>query len=311
MANEITYTGHGNLFIAAALNAMLWENLVDKTDLRPLLVNLGLVNGTGSTASKTPSATFDDAMAAANTDEVTAASNTDLDVSSFTCTVARQVLARVVTSIYNLVGGPRPSIGRFAADMANAAVLRFTDMVAALFTNLSVSKGGTTDNDVDRVSDAQYALIQARAGGRYTAVLAPIALTDFLDSLRGEGGSAEFAQETATMLGMPTDNMGFGKWGSWRNMDFWSCDSCPTSGSDRHSALLAPGVFGYKDGVPEDEVAHAAPGSYLTVIPNGSPLFVEFERHAKEGYTDVVGNMYTGVVENEDARGVRIVSAST
>lgn len=310
MASELTYTGHGNLFIAAALNVMLWETMVDKTDLRPTMTNLGQVQGTGSTASKFGTAAFDDAMGAANTDEITAPTQVDLGNGTFTCTVARQVLVRIVTDIYQLVGGPRPGIERFASDMANAAILRFTDMAAALYTNLATSVGGTSDMDVDRISDAQYSLIQNRAGGGYSAVLAPIALTDFLDSLRGEGGSAEFNPATEAMLSVPDGYQGFGKHGSWRGITFYSCDSVPTSGSDRHSAMFAPGCFGYMDGVPQDAVAHAAPGSYLTVIPNGSPLFVEFERHAKEGHTDVVGNMYTGVIECEDLRGVRLVSAA-
>lgn len=312
MANEITYTGHGDLFIAAALNQMLWETIVDRSDLRQLCVNMGSVSGTGSIASKVAKAAWDDAMGAANTDEITAVSNVDLGTATVSITVARQALKRIVTDPYALVGGPAPSIQAFADDMGRAASLRFTDMVCALFANLATSKGTSgADLTVDDISDAMYSLIQSRAPGKPTAVLAPIQLTDFLESLRGEGGSAEFNPATEAMLSANAENGGFGLHGSWRGVDFWSSDSVNTSGGDKVGAIFVPGCYAYMEGIPQDVLAHAAPGSYSALAPNGSPIFVEFERQAAEGHTLVVGNYYVGVSELEDLRGVKLVTSAS
>lgn len=312
MSAEITYTGHGDFFVAAALNQLLWETIVDRSDLRSLCINMGSVAGTGSIASKVAKAAFDDAMGAANTDETTAVANVDLGTATISITVARQALKRYVTDPYALVGGPAPQIQRFADDMGAAASLRFTDMVCALFTNLATSKGTSgADLTVDDISDALYALIQNRAPGKPTAVLAPIQLTDFLESLRGEGGSSEFNPATEQMLSANASNSGYGLHGSWRGIDFMSCDSVNTSGSDKVGALFVPGCYAYMEGIPADVLAHAAPGSYSALAPNGSPIFVEFERLAAEAATLCVGNYYVGVSELEDLRGVKLVTSAT
>lgn len=312
MANELTYTGHGDFFIAAALNQMLWETIVDRSDLRGLCVNMGSVNGSGSLASKVAKASWDDAMGAANADEVSAVANTDLGTATISITVARQALKRYITDPYALVGGPAPQIQAFADDMGRAASLRFTDMVCALFTNLATSKGTTAQAlTVDDISDAMYSLIQARAPGKPSAILAPIQLTHFLESLRGEGGSSEFNPATEQMLSANATNGGYGMHGTWRGVDFWSSDSVNTAGADKVGAIFVPGAYAYMEGIPAEVLAHSAPGSYSALAPNGSPIFVEFERLAAEGATLCVGNYYVGVSELEDLRGVKIVTSAT
>lgn len=312
MAAEITYTDHGDLFISAALARMIHENLVDKTDLRALCSNMGLINGQGSTAVKVPKVSWDDAMAAANTDEVTGPGNTDIGTGSVTITVARQVIVRKVTDLYELVGGPRPGIERYAADIANAAALRFTDLLCPLFDDFSNSVSGSSGNNlsVDHISDAMYQLIQSRVPGGFKAVLAPIQLTDFLDSLRGEGGSAEYSPATEALQSV-AGSAGYGFHGSWRGVDFWSCDSVATDTGNREGAMFGEGAFGYMEGVPSSLLAHAAPGSAASVTPAGAPIMIEFDRDAAEGHTDVVGSYFVGVAELEDARGVLIASSST
>lgn len=308
MAAEITYTGHGNLFIAAAMNQMLHETIVDRTDLLETCKDFGQLNGAGSQAYKVATAAFDDAMAAANTDEVTAVGNTDLGNGTATITVARQALARVVTDLYQLVGGPRPGIEQFAQDMANAAILRQTDMIAALYGSLSNSVGTSgVALTADDIYDAQFQLIQSRVPGPYNCVLSPIQMTHFLDSLRGESGAVQFESATADMLGAA----GAGRAGTWHNISFWSSDSVVTNGANSEGAMYGDGCFGYARGVPTDVVSLAGPGSFASVTPSGSPIFVEFERLSKEAHTLVVGNLYFGVSEIEDSRGVLISTSAT
>ena len=306
MANEITYTDQGSLFIAAALNQLLHENIVDRTDLLATCRDFGSINASGSQAFKVAKASFDDAMAAANADEVTGVANTDLGTGFATITVARQALKRTVSDLFSLVGGPRPGIDRLAADMADAAVLRQTDMICALYGGLSNSVGSAGALTADDIYDAQYRLIQARVPGPYVCVLAPKQLTDFLDSLRGEGGAVQFESATAQMLGAA----GAGMAGTWHGIQFWSSDSVVNNSGQLEGAMYGEGCFGFARGVPSEIVSVAGPGSYASVTPSGSPIFVEFERKAGEAHTIVVGNLYFGVSEIEDDRGVLISTAA-
>lgn len=302
MANEITYTDQGALFIAAALNQMLHENIVDRTDLLSTCKDFGSINGAGSQAYKVAKASFDDAMSAANADEVTAVANTDLSTGFATITVARQALRRTVSDLYSLAGGPRPGLERFAQDMADAAILRQTDMICALYGGLSESVGSVGALTVDDIYDAQYQLIQARVPGPYVCVLSPKQLTEFMDGLRGEGGAVQFESATAAMLGAA----GAGLAGTWHGIQFWSSDSVVNNSGQLEGAMYGEGCFGFARGVPSDVVGLAGPGSFASVTPNGSPIFVEFERKAGEAHTLVVGNLYFGISEIEDARGVLI-----
>jgi len=311
MANEITYTGHGNLFIAAALDQAIYESIVDRTDLALTCTYRGSVNDSGSTAAKVAKVTWDDAMGAANADEVTTVAQTDLSTGTVTITVARQALTRLVTDLYEIVGGPRPATQDFANDMVRAAQLRFTDMVCALFTSLSSSVGtGGANMTLDDLYDALYTLIRARASGKRFAVLAPIQLTDLMDSLRGEG-LAIVPPDAASILAGAGDTQGWGMHGTFAGCEIWSADSCVTNGVNKEGAVYTQQCFGYKDGIPNALTNHAAPGSFVSMSPSGSPIFVEFERLAGEANTKVVGNYYVGVSEVDDAQGVLVSTSAT
>jgi hypothetical protein len=313
MANEITYTGKGDFFIAAALNRMLYENIVDRTDLSRTVTYYGSANGAGSTASKISKATFDDPMVAANTDEVTPIGNTDLGTGSATITVARQALSRDLSDIYQLIGegGPSPDAARFASDMADAAVLRITDMICALFGSLSSIVGVSGVNmALDDLYEGLYVLIRARAGGQKIFVGSPQQVTDLIDSIRNEGQklTPPDATDLLSRLGNQ-ENWGFH--GTFAGVQIWSADSVVTNGPDSEGGLYTEKAFGLRDGVPQAAMTAAAPGSFMSATPNGSPVFVEFERDAKAGLTSIVGNLYVGVAEIDDAHGVLMRNSAT
>ena len=192
--------------------------------------------------------------------------------------------------------------------MSDAAVLRQTDMICALYGSLSSSVGTSgADLTADDIYEAQYTLIQARVPGPYTCVLSPIQQTHFMDSLRGEGGEVQWEAATAAML--HTTGAGFA--GTWHGINFWHADSVVTNGANSEGAMYGEGCFGYARGVPSEVVALAGPGSFEGVTPSGSPIFVEFQREAAEAHTLVVGNLYFGISEIEDARGVLISTSAT
>ncbi len=105
MANEITYTGSGaNLRAAEVFNRLIFETLVDKTSLRSICQKLGDLGGSGSDTLVTGTVAFDDAMAAANTDEVTAADNTALGNGAISLSVAQQILAYGLSDKFLITG---------------------------------------------------------------------------------------------------------------------------------------------------------------------------------------------------------------
>jgi len=312
MANEQTYVGKPNWFLPAALNMLLFEGLVDRTDLSGTISYYGSVNGTNSTTSNVAKATFDDAMAAANTDEVTPIGLTDVDNDKAPINVARQALARAASDLFEMVGegGPRPNIAKFGADMVNAAILRITDMICGLFASLSTIVGDSGEaTTVDDLFDALYELIRQRAGGQKTFVGSPQQIIDFTSSLRSEGLKL-IPPDAGSMLASLGNHDNFGFHGTFSQCQIWSSDSVTTTGPDSDGAVYTKNCFGYMDGVPTSALARAAQGSSMAQTPNGSTIFVEFDRDALGGITKVVGNLYFGASEIDDPQGVRLRSAA-
>lgn len=304
-----TYTGSGDLFIAAALNDAIVEGLVDKTSLLSTISYLGSVNGRGSLAGKQPIVLWDDAMTGANTDEVTLPTSTAIGTATATVTVARQVLVRQVTDLYELAGGPRPGVERIAAEMVGAATQRATDMIAALFAGFSqsVSKSGLKFS-VDQFYDGSYKLLASRSGGPKHCVLSPAQLAHFLESLRAEGQSLTPVNAN---LNLNFAGEGYGVHGEFAGVTIWSSDSVTTDTGNSVGAIYGQNAMGFKDGVPESIVKYANPESFAGVTPEGSPIFVEFQRSARGAHTDVVGNYYFGVSEVLDLAGCKLISTAT
>jgi hypothetical protein len=310
MANELTYTGKGDLVIAAALNETIYENIVDRTDLSMTCRYYGSANGSGSTASKVSKVTYDDAMAAANTDEVTAVANTDLGTGAATITIARQALVRQVSDLLSIVRNGPVSVAQLGQDMVRAAQLRFTDMVCALFTGLSNSAGTSGQAfTYDDFLDALYILIRNRASGPRFAVLAPIQYTQLVESLRGEGQSIVPPDIGSTMATLG-NGPGWGFHGLLAGCQVWSSDSCVTNGGDKEGAIYTMDAFGYRDGVPVN-IQNSNPGSFISQTPSGSPVFVAINRAEDSALTQIVGNYFVGVSEIDDASGVKLVTSAT
>lgn len=294
-----------DLFLAAVLNRTIHENIVDTTDLRRTCRFKGNIAGRGSATLNLPGVTWGDAMGAANTDEVTAVSVTDITTSLSQITVARQAIVRRVSDLYQMANGiDGMGIEGIAAQMAQFATLRATDLLCAQFGSVTANVGtSTVDLTVDDIYDAQFALIQARVPGPYICVLAPIQITDFMSSLRGEGGAQ---MNNPSTLGMFAGGGMQAK--EWNGITFIDCDSVPTSGGDRVGCMYAIDAFGYAEMVPTDIMTGAHSGGYLSVIPDGGSVYVAFERDESAGTTDIVGNYYVGFGIVENARAVKITT---
>lgn len=305
MANEVTYTGSGgNLRAVEVFNRLIWETLVDQTDLRAVCMRLGDLGGSGSDTLVTPTVAWDDAMAAANTDETTAAGNTALGNGAITVSVAQQIISYETSDKFQITGGPgNLDLELIATKIAMAYVLRFTDMIAALFPSITAI---VTDTGVDMTTDhfysALFALEQAVVPGPFDCVLYTTQYTDLQSSIRGEGGPAQYTTSAQNQLfakspGFKSEFMG---------VRIWASDSVGTvnGGADSSGCMFGMGAFVYAEASP----SRAMPGALSVPVPTGSPIYAEFDRTADPGLSAVVGHGFVGVSVGENARGVEIVT---
>ena len=294
-----------DLHLAAILNQVIHNNIVDTTDLRMTARFYGNIAGRGSAVLNVPGITWSDAMAAANSDETTAVGVTDPTTSVSPITVARQSLVRSVSDLYNLTGGAGGAqIADFAAQMAGAASLRATDMLCTQFSSITANVGtSTVDLTTDDIYEAQYTLIAARVPEPYVCVLAPVQMTDLMTSLRGESGAQMHNAQTLAMLAG-----GAMRAKEWNGITFIDSDSVPTSGGNRIGCMYNLEAFGFAEMVPDAMIQGAAPGSFASVVPQGSSVYVAFERKEREGLTDIVGNYFVGFGIIENARAVKITT---
>ncbi|MDP2307988.1 MAG: hypothetical protein Q8P18_18330 [Pseudomonadota bacterium] len=299
MANELLYSGVGSARLSEILHSELHVILADYTDLSALVPVVREMNGAGSTTLKTARVDWDNAMAAVA--ENASTSNTALSFDSVTGSFARQALQRQASDLYEITGSmPDASIPAIAQSMALAAMLRKTDMICTLFSSVSGTVGTTTvDLTVSDMYSAMFALMNTSVPLPYIAALYPVQFTDFMSSLQGEVGPQAFAPATQAMLAAK----GPGYKGNWQGIEFFTSDSIPTAngGADSNGCLFSPNAF-------------AAIRARQNVVVGGQVVFpdaevaVEFERDAGGALTKIVGNLWYGCYEQEDALAVGIVT---
>lgn len=305
MANEVTYTGQGdNLRAAEIFNRMIHEDLVDRTSLRDLLPKLGDLGGSGSDTLVTPRVAFDDPMAAANVDEVTAADNTALGDNVISLSVAQQIISYATSDKFAVTGGPgNLQLSTLAPRLVDAYLLRCTDLICSLFASFTTEVSDTgVDMTTDHFYDAMFALEQAIVPTPFVCVLHPVQWTDLQNSIRGEGGPAQYlaATQNATLAKAP------GYKGNLFGVEVFASDSVAAvnAGADSSGAMFGSGALVYAEASP----AAAMPGSIPVPLPAGSPVYAEFSRTADPGISRVIGHAFCAFGIGEVARGVEIIT---
>jgi len=303
----IDYANEGaDLRAAEVANPLLWTLLVDKTDLYSVgMLNFGDLAGSGSSTTNISQVDLDDAMTAPA--EGAAVAVTDFGTSSVQAAIARQAIRRTYTDLFVGTGAPGMAMTpqKVAEDIANAVTIRRTGLIAALFSSVANSVGTTTvDLSVDDIYDAIFQLQNESNEPPFFVTLYPEQFNNFMNSLRGEGGANQFKADTAMMMGAKPP----GFKGVWNNVQFWTSDQVPTAngGADSAGCMWSLGAFGYVEGNVAPMLKNA--GSLKETVPERSPAWIEFQRDPASGLTDVVGNYYTGVVENEDLRACAIIT---
>jgi len=303
MANEVLYSGLGDVRAAEVLDQRIHLLLADRQSLRnhPAIMQFGDQSGSGSTVLSVPFAGFDgyDLMAAVA--ENASTSNTALTDASATITIARQALQYQMSDLANLTDSVGVSVERIAQSMVGSAEMRATEMILNVTDDFSSSVGTSgADMTVDDFFDAQFTLTLANVTGPIVSVLHTRQLTDLQNSLRAEGGAIQFISATQDMLSVK----GVGFVGSLNGVDIYASSKVPTAnaGADRAGAMFGLGAVGIAEGSPRP-----IQGAGF-VFPAGRRIMVEFERDAGYAYTKVVGNYYAGVAILQDALGVSIIT---
>ncbi len=300
-----TWTGNkANLANDAAdeiISRAVHENLYENAPIWMLASRIGDVSGSGAASIQTATLTRGAAAAAANTNEDTAASVGTVTLGNFTVAVAVQEYRLDMTDLARVLAAQSFDIPLAVSLCVDALSQRRTDLFAATFANFATSKGTTgTDFDVDAVWEAIYAsqiALNSPAGG--ALVLKPKALGEFQESLRSEGGAAQFMPATADMLQMKGQMYA----GSFAGLGIYSCGSVTDDATDYSNALIFPGAVGYA----EADMSRLN-GDGAIAVPAGSSVRVELGRDATKAQTQVVARDAVGFAEQEDLRGVEILS---
>jgi len=292
-----------DLRLATALDAALRVILHDEMSLRTTgsILNLGSINGTGSAASTIRYAGLDGLDPfAATASEVSAVAETPFVDASAQIAVGRCALRRDISDLANITGFAQDvDPVRLAESMVGGYEQYFNVLAATAINSLTTSVGAAgVDMSVDDFYDAMFALEIASVPGPYTCLLSPNQLANFQDSLRAEGGAAQYMPATADMLMVK----GQGYQGNFLGIDLYRSDKVLVDGGgDAHGGMWGLGCMGYKTGSMVNPI-----GGFVT-SPSGE-IVVEFERIAAQATTVIVGHGYLGLSVLEDARGVQIVT---
>ena len=306
MANEVIYGVGGtrtNLRAQEVFNALLWETLVDRTDLRATMIRLGDVGGSGSDTLTTPTVDFSTPMAAAAANEVDAAGNSALSSSSVSLAVAHQILAYGLTDKFMITAGQgNLAMQQLAASMAEAYVLRVTDLVCTAAESFTSDVTAATTMDVDAFMSGIAQLEQSSVPGPYSCVLHNKQWTQLQSKLRAESSSTiAFAPATYEQIAARAP----GYQGQLLGVDLYSCDSVSATASHYNGSIFGLGALAYVEASPRQ----AMPGSVAALVtPAGSPVYAEFDRQGDPGISRVIGHAFCQVGILEDARGAGLLS---
>lgn len=302
MANEIYYSGLGDVRASEILDRELHLLLADRASLRNHEALMRFDAQPGSSVLSIPFAGFDgyDLMSAVA--ENASTSNTAFTDASATLTIARQALQYQMSDLANMTDSVGVNVNALALSMVGSAEMRATEMILNVADDFTATVGSTgVDMSVDDFFDAQFTLTLANVTGSIVSALHTRQVTDLQNSLRAEGGAIQFIAATQDMLSVK----GVGFVGTLNGVDIYASSKVPTAntGADRAGSMFGRGAIGIVEGNPLPIM-----GADGFLFPAGRKVMVEFERDASGALTKVVGNYYAGVAIMQDGLGVSIIT---
>jgi hypothetical protein len=301
MADEIKYSGIGDIRLAAILEQELRLKLADRASLRghPSVIYFGDKAGQPSTVDKVGIVGLGGYDIMASTAEAVDVANTALTTASANITIARFAKAYSFTDLAKVTdqfGMLDPFM--LAEDAVMSADMTFQNSLANITDDFANSVGTTgVDLSLDDIYDAIYQLESQSVPGPYICMLAPQQYSDMQNSLRAEAGAIQFMPASSEALKL----RGPGFKGEFLGIDFFVSSKVPASGGDSKGGMWGRGAVGYADAS-----VNAPIGAGLAV--SAGPVLLEFQRNAAGALTKAVSNYYFGVSIIEDLRGVTIAT---
>ena len=294
-----------DLRLAAALDQEVRVLLTDQVSIRDsgAILYTGTVNGTGSDTKRIRLAGLDgyDAMSSAGESAV---SNTSLTDASADIAVARLALRYDLHDLAEFTGTGTGdiSVERLSKSMVGAFNQGFNALVANVVDDFSTNVGTSgVDMSADDYYDATYQMDLNSVPGPYYAGLHGRQIADFKDSWRAESGPVQWREDAQNVVALK----GQGYQGELLNVGVWAMSDIVAAGGNREGGLWGLGALGYADGNPNIVTGS---GSAIVRPAGDSPVYVEIQRDADAGHTEIVGNAYVGVAILEQGRGVGIVT---
>lgn len=297
-------TMEADLRLAVALDQALMVLLQDLGTIRNVpgaIIYAGSVNASGSDTSRIRQvglAGRDHFVATAAED--TDVADTSLADASVDVAVARQSLVRQISDVAVGTGfAIDVDPERLAEDMVQSFERRFNDMIATEIATAATSVGTSgADMVTDDFYDAKYQLQLNSNPLGFFAMLHPRQIADLEESIRGEGGAAQFVAATAAML----QAKGPGIQGEWLGIPIFASSDITSAGGDRKGAMWAPGALVYKDMKPDPRMFLGTSAAVVTQ----DPIIVEIGHILGGGRSKIAGDGYVGVKLTEQARIVGI-----
>lgn len=298
-----------DLRLAAAMDQEVRALLTDQHAMRTVpgaVIDCGSVNGTGSDTKRIRYAGLDgyDAMTGAAEADV---SNTSLADASADIAVARIALRYDLLDLAAFTGtGPNDiNVDRLANAMAGAFEQGFNILLANVIDDWTTDAvDSATAMTTDDFYDGTYQLELNSVPGPWFAALKPRQHTHFRNSLRSEVGPAQYMPATQEQLTLK----GQGFQGEFLNVGIYNMSDVTTGSGKCNGAMWGQGALGYAHGNPTIPMNA---GSQVRTVGGNQSVFVEIERDASGGLSEIVGNAYVGVAIIEQARGYGILTSST
>ena len=304
MANEILYTGIGDLRLTEFLAAAIELTLADRYWLwgHPALVFRGDIAGQGSSTVKVPQVGLGGADEMAAVAENAAVAVTNLTDASDTLAVARQSLARKMSDLARITdpSGGVVNVTALAGDLVMSAMGRFTTMLAALGGGFTSTVGSTGVNlSVDNWFTGVLTLELANVPGPYISTLHSQQIGDLRTSLRSESNIPlqDRSVETVQRVGQASA-------GALLGVDILRVNRTPTAnaGADRAGMMWARGGIHWADAsVPGIPGVPAALGG-------GGRISVKMDTEILAANTILVGDYYVAVGIMDTAAGINVTT---
>lgn len=308
MADEVTLAtllSNGGR-VAKILSAQLHMQLHDpQTGLRDLMTFRPLTGPSGTL--NVTSAQMAYTAAAASSETSGGFSNTAFSTGNFDLTPARYALQFKPSNLFAMTaGGAAVDVDLLVQALVMSVDQTLASMLTSLFSSVSGNVGTSgVDLTASNFFDAIYTLNLVNNPRALAAVLHNRQVNDLIESFRGETGAIQYRQDIQAIFGNP----GTAYRADILGVRVYQSDKVPTAntGADRQGCMFSDGAFGYTLG-DVGEIIRQGMINPADIIMQTPEMFIERSRDAANGLSTLIMNIYPGVVEQEDARAVKITT---